>query len=462
MPVGCFPSFRKKIKKFHKDKAPLPKKEESNDDACQNNIKSSASNNHVEAKPESPVKVEDQHDQEAVPDLKTEVEQNHLNDIPADLSEVPHENFENGSGLNENEAHYEEEIVVEKHGEEESVIPHIHEPVCEINQQSEKIPEDNVVLEPDVPQVTEELCESVPHPEITTESADTQKSSVFMEHIQEHETDLHQETDQHTVEEKPHEEDYEHEQQIDSSFTEPSYAEEMQSQECHEENQLKYHEYENQIDSNNIEPELSYSEESRPQEHHEQQCESSVLEPEHVHVEEITLTKIEEPEIEQEGCLPRGFHWKLVSTPLPEGAIDIHELHLPIHVGLVETCHGEIPCKYLENNRSFYAGIEGREEDFAYGKILCLDRTVWDKIECEWVHISTPDIRSRNLVAGALDANGKPMYIARGMIPLTGPCPYYELSSGWASENLEEASLAFGGVEWKQHDFDVLAWKHIG
>ncbi|VDO05481.1 unnamed protein product [Rodentolepis nana] len=461
MPVGCFPSFRKKIKKFHKDKAPLPKKEEANKDACHDKIKSIESKNHVEAKPESPVKAEDQHDHEAVPDFKTETEQNHQNDVPANLSEVPHENFDNVGGLNENEAHYEVGTTAENHEVDESVIPHSDEPICEIAQQSEKISEHNGLLEPDIPQVTEVLCESVPQPELEIESADTQKSSVVMEHIQEDEPGVQQETDQYIVEEKPHEENHEHEQQINSSFTEPSSTEVIQYEEHQEEKQPEYHEYEQQIDSNCTEPELNHAEGSQPQEHHEQQCESSVLEPEHDHVEENVPPKIEEPEIEQEGCLPRGFHWKLVSTPVPEGAIDIHELHLPIHVGLVETCHGEIPCKYVENNRSFYAGIEGREEDFAYGKILCLDRRVWNKIECEWVHISTPDIRSRNLVAGALDANGKPMYIARGMIPLTGPCPYYELSSGWVSENLEEANLAFGGVEWKQKDFDVLTWKCI-
>ncbi|EUB61448.1 hypothetical protein EGR_03738 [Echinococcus granulosus] len=74
--------------------------------------------------------------------------------------------------------------------------------------------------------------------------------------------------------------------------------------------------------------------------------------------------------------LPKGFHWVTTSVPLPEGAIDIHELHLPMHVGLVETGKGEIPCKYLEAKRTFYAGIDGREQDFACGKILCLDPNI--------------------------------------------------------------------------------------
>ncbi|KAH9284710.1 hypothetical protein ECG_02468 [Echinococcus granulosus] len=157
--------------------------------------------------------------------------------------------------------------------------------------------------------------------------------------------------------------------------------------------------------------------------------------------------------------LPKGFHWVTTSVPLPEGAIDIHELHLPMHVGLVETGKGEIPCKYLEAKRTFYAGIDGREQDFACGKILCLDPNIAESIEIEWVHVSTSDIRSRNLVAGARDAGGKLLYIARGMIPLNGPYPYYELSSGWVSEDLEYAHLPYGGVEWEQHDFDVLTWK---
>ncbi|KAL5109478.1 hypothetical protein TcWFU_009638 [Taenia crassiceps] len=161
----------------------------------------------------------------------------------------------------------------------------------------------------------------------------------------------------------------------------------------------------------------------------------------------------------QASVLPEGFHWETVSVQLPEGAIDIHELHLPMHVGLVETEKGEIPCKYLKTKGSFYAGIDGREEDFVNGKILCLDPKMGGSIEIEWIHVSTPDIRSRNLVAGARDANGKLLYIARGMIPLTGPYPYYELSSGWVSEDLEYAHLPYGGVEWEQRDFDVLAWK---
>ncbi|VDK42414.1 unnamed protein product, partial [Taenia asiatica] len=161
----------------------------------------------------------------------------------------------------------------------------------------------------------------------------------------------------------------------------------------------------------------------------------------------------------QANVLPKGFHWATVSVPLPEGAIDIHELHLPMHVGLVETEKGKIPCKYLRTKGSFYAGIDGREEDFTNGKILCLDPTMAGSIEIEWVHVSTSDIRSRNLVAGARDASGKLLYIARGMIPLTGPYPYYELSSGWVSEDLEYAHLPYDGVEWEQRDFDVLAWK---
>ncbi|VUZ50532.1 unnamed protein product [Hymenolepis diminuta] len=456
MPVGCFPSFRKKIKKFHKDTAPLPKKEEANDDASQNNIKPTESNNHVEAKSDSPVKVEDLHVQETVPDLKPETEQSCQKDVSSNSPEVSHKNFEKVNGHAENEVHSEEEIMVENLELEESVVPHEHEPACQTVPQSEVLPEHNELHESELPHVNEVLCESVPHPETAMESAEIHESSVSMEHTQEKEADMLQETDQHvyTEEEKPHEEYHEHEQQINSTIFEPEYTHIVENQfhEYHEEKQQEYQEYES---------EFTHAEESQPQEHHEQQCESTVLEPEHSHAEETKSIENEETEIEQEGCLPRGFHWKLVSIPVPEGAIDIHELHLPIHVGLVGTCYGEIPCKYLENNRSFYAGIEGREEDFAYGKILCLDRRVWGKIECEWVHVSTPDIRSRNLVAGALDANGRPMYIARGMIPLTGPYPYYELSCGWVSENLEEASLAFGGVEWKQRDFDVLAWKRI-
>lgn len=51
----------------------------------------------------------------------------------------------------------------------------------------------------------------------------------------------------------------------------------------------------------------------------------------------------------------------------------------------------------------------------------------------EWVNIRTPDIRERNLVAGTLGLDGRPRYVARGLIPLDGPFPYYELSSGWVS-----------------------------
>ena len=74
----------------------------------------------------------------------------------------------------------------------------------------------------------------------------------------------------------------------------------------------------------------------------------------------------------QDHIPPNGFQWITASSPLPDGAIDIRELHLPIYVGLVETSKGEIPCKYLDVTHSFYVGIDGREEAFSEGKILCL------------------------------------------------------------------------------------------
>lgn len=157
--------------------------------------------------------------------------------------------------------------------------------------------------------------------------------------------------------------------------------------------------------------------------------------------------------------LPPGLHWSPVSSPVPTNAVDIHELHLPINVGLVETPKGKVLCKYLDVNRSFYAGVDEREEAYDKGQILCVDDGAKDKIDLEWVHVSTPDIRRRNLIAGCKGADGKPMYVARGMIPTEGPWPFYELSSGWVSEDLDQAHLAFMGVDWKQRDFDVLAWK---
>ncbi|VDD77733.1 unnamed protein product [Mesocestoides corti] len=157
--------------------------------------------------------------------------------------------------------------------------------------------------------------------------------------------------------------------------------------------------------------------------------------------------------------LPHGLHWKPVSSPLPKGAIDIHELHLPIYVALVDTANGPTPCKYLEKTRSFYAGTDGCEKVLSDGQILCMDEAFADQNEVEWVHVSSPDIRNKRLVAGTRSPDGNSLYIARGMVPLTGPFPYYELSCGWASDELEYANLVFGGVEWKQRDFDVLAWR---
>ncbi|VDK40407.1 unnamed protein product, partial [Taenia asiatica] len=60
MPVGCFPSFRRKIKKFNKGKAPLSKKEESRNDVSHKNLKPTEENNHAEEKAETSIKVEQQ------------------------------------------------------------------------------------------------------------------------------------------------------------------------------------------------------------------------------------------------------------------------------------------------------------------------------------------------------------------------------------------------------------------
>ncbi len=49
------------------------------------------------------------------------------------------------------------------------------------------------------------------------------------------------------------------------------------------------------------------------------------------------------------------------------------------------------------------------------------------------MHVSNPELRNKNLVAASRGPDGSRRYVARGMIPLEGPWPYYELSSGWVS-----------------------------
>ncbi|CDS43269.1 expressed conserved protein [Echinococcus multilocularis] len=505
MPVGCFPSFRRKVKKFNKGKAPLFRKEEAKNDISRKSAKPTNLNNHAGAKAESSASVEQQVEvalqrQEEGKgaqniDQKTfeQVAEVHQpNDCVANELVTSSEHTEHNKEINESykcETASPGATIMEHEGARETATNAEIEYPCEAPPTTGLIVKDMEVGESAVLQKAVSSCEAPP-------------TEAFVEHKKVEESNLPREHELQGENVPPTEEIVEF--VVDQESVVPQEAESpceappteafVEHGEVGESNLPQEHE----LQGENVPPteeivEFVVDQESVIPQEAESPCEvvPTVVERDEVQKfsepREIGATqesvenaegkssqiyKPEQPVASEEEhteahnsselkvtVLPKGFHWVTTSVPLPEGAIDIHELHLPMHVGLVETGKGEIPCKYLETKGTFYAGIDGREQDFACGKILCLDPNMAGSIEIEWVHVSTSDIRSRNLVAGARDAGGKLLYIARGMIPLNGPYPYYELSSGWASEDLEYAHLPYGGVEWEQHDFDVLTWK---
>nr|CDS23253.1 expressed conserved protein [Echinococcus granulosus] len=472
MPVGCFPSFRRKIKskrivrcclflEFNKGKAPLSRKEEAKNDISRKSAKPTEVNNHAEAKAESSASVEQQVEVALQRQEEGKGAQNIDQKTFEQVAEVHQpiecvanelvtfsEPTEHNKEINESykcETASPGATIMEYEGARETAPNAEIEYPCEAPPTTGLIVKDMEVGESAVLQKAESPCEAPPtEAESPCEAPPTE---AFVEHEEVEESNLPQEHELQGENVPPTEEIVEF--VVDQESVIPQEAESP----CEAVPTVVERD---EVQKFSEPPEIGATQESvenaegKPSQIYKSE-QPFASEEEHTEAHNSSELKVT--------VLPKGFHWVTTSVPLPEGAIDIHELHLPMHVGLVETGKGEIPCKYLEAKRTFYAGIDGREQDFACGKILCLDPNIAESIEIEWVHVSTSDIRSRNLVAGARDAGGKLLYIARGMIPLNGPYPYYELSSGWVSEDLEYAHLPYGGVEWEQHDFDVLTWK---
>uniref|UniRef100_A0A915F063 Uncharacterized protein n=1 Tax=Echinococcus canadensis TaxID=519352 RepID=A0A915F063_9CEST len=450
MPVGCFPSFRRKIKKFNKGKAPLSRKEEAKNDISRKSAKPTEVNNHAEAKAESSASVEQQVEVALQRQEEGKGAQNIDQKTFEQVAEVhqPIECVANELVTSSKPTEHNKEInksykcetaspgatIMEHEGARETATNTKIEYPCEASPTTGLIVKDMEVGESAVLQKAESPCEAPP-------------TEAFVEHEEVEESNLPQEHELQGENVPPTEKIVEF--VVDQESVIPQEAESP----CEAVPTVVERD---EVQKFSEPPEIGATQESV--ENAEGKL-SQIYKSEQPVASEEKHTEAHNSSELKVTVLPKGFHWVTTSVPLPEGAIDIHELHLPMHVGLVETGKGEIPCKYLETKRTFYAGIDGREQDFACGKILCLDPNMAGSIEIEWVHVSTSDIRSRNLVAGARDAGGKLLYIARGMIPLNGPYPYYELSSGWVSEDLEYAHLPYGGVEWEQHDFDVLTWK---